>query len=94
MNYDLDNWNDLIDQLNFDCSVIHVLNRVQLIDDSFNLARANQINYTLVFKLLEYLPKENDVVPWYSVKKGFEYLMDQMRRSSDYYKYLKVLIIE
>lgn len=91
--YDIDNWNALINQLYDDNSVINVLNRAQLIDDTFNLALADQIDYTLVLKLSKYLKKENDVIPWYSAKNGFDYLLNRMRRSSHYYKYFKVITI-
>lgn len=74
-----------------DKNVIHVLNRVQLIDDMFNLALADKIDYTLVLKLSKYLKKENDVIPWYSAKNGFDFLMKRMKYSPHYYKYFKVI---
>lgn len=90
VNYKDGNWNALINQLDNDCNVIHVLNRAQIIDDAFNLALADQLDYTVVLRLTKYLKNEYDVVPWYSVKKGFAYLLNRMRRCPNGYKYLKV----
>nr|XP_053644189.1 aminopeptidase N-like [Cherax quadricarinatus] len=40
VNYDDDNWNLLIQQLNNDHKVIHLINRAQIIDDAMDLAQA------------------------------------------------------
>jgi aminopeptidase N len=45
VNYDNQNWNDIIKVLAENHSQIHELNRAQLIDDSMNLARAKQVSY-------------------------------------------------
>ncbi|CAH1738623.1 aminopeptidase N-like [Aphis gossypii] len=92
VNYDEENWNALISQLHDDCNEIHVLNRAQLIDDAFNLALANRMDYAQVLKLSEYLINENDPVPWYSVQNGFSYLMNRMRRCPNGYKKLKAYV--
>ncbi|VVC40910.1 Hypothetical protein CINCED_3A002040 [Cinara cedri] len=92
VNYEPDNWDALINQLYNDCNVIHVLNRAQLIDDAFNLAEANQLDYILVLMLSEYLKKENDVIPWYSAKNGFEYLLYRTRRCPHCYKHVKTYV--
>lgn len=69
-----------------------MLNRAQIIDDLFNLAKVNFVDYNLVIRATQYLQNEVDVVPWYSVKKGFEYLLNRMWRYPDGFKYLKVII--
>lgn len=69
-----------------------MLNRAQLIDDAFNLAKAKELDYILVLMLSEYLKKEDDVMPWYSAKSGFEYLLQRMRRCPHSYKNVKVSI--
>lgn len=61
---------------------IHVLNRAQLIDDSFNLARAGELPYSVPFTLISYLEKEDDFIPWYSVKNSMSYLVERLRRCS------------
>uniref|UniRef100_A0A3B4BFX1 Aminopeptidase n=1 Tax=Periophthalmus magnuspinnatus TaxID=409849 RepID=A0A3B4BFX1_9GOBI len=48
MNYDLGNWERLLIQLNTDHQVIPLINRAQIIDDAFNLARcADYMNVRL-----------------------------------------------
>lgn len=65
--YDAHNWKLLIKQLHNQPSLIHVLNRAQLLDDSFILARDRKINYEIPFKLATYLSKENDMIPWFTI---------------------------
>lgn len=65
VNYDLNLWQLLIDQLNspgFD--EIHVLNRAGTIDDAYQFARSGLRNYGLVLGLLNYLERETDYIPW------------------------------
>ncbi|XP_050434289.1 aminopeptidase N-like [Adelges cooleyi] len=87
VNYEEKNWLALIEQLKNAPDVIHVLNRAQLVDDSFNLARAGRLNYTVPLELTNYLDKENDVIPWYSVMNSFNYILDRMRRSPLYFEF-------
>lgn len=84
VNYEENNWLELINQLQDSPEAIHVLNRAQLIDDSFNLARAGKLNYSIPFELTKYLENENDVIPWYSVMNNYDYVLDRMRRSHVY----------
>ncbi|KAL5244502.1 hypothetical protein ACI65C_011912 [Semiaphis heraclei] len=92
VNYEEENWNALISQLHIDCKEIHVLNRAQLIDDAFNLARTNRVDYAMVLWMSEYLKNEDDPIPWYSVKNGFTFLMNRMRRCPNGYKKLKAYV--
>lgn len=89
VNYDIDNWVALIKQLNDSPSSIHVLNRAQLIDDAFNLARSGQLDYSVPLNLSKYLKNENDITPWYSAMNGFAYLLERMPRSGGEYENLK-----
>ena len=43
VNYDKQNWELIIKQLNEDHTKIHVINRAQIIDDAINLARSGII---------------------------------------------------
>lgn len=72
----------LIDQLEHNYKQIHVLNRAQLIDDSFNLARAGELSYVIPLTLINYLVKENDFIPMYSALNGLSYLEERSRRCS------------
>lgn len=90
VNYDEENWRSLIEHLKNNPVDISVLNRAQLIDDSFNLARANKLHYSIPFQLSLYLKIENDVIPWYSVISGYSYLLERMRRNDTEYAQLRV----
>lgn len=90
VNYDTDNWSSLIRQLKEAPDEIHVLNRAQLIDDSFFLARADQLHYSFPLRISSYLKIEDDVLPWYSVINGYSYLIERMRRNDTEYSDLRV----
>lgn len=80
VNYDARNWDLLIAELNSNPKTIHILNRAQLIDDSFNLARAGELSHYVPFTLVSYLQKEDDFIPWYSVLNSMTYIVERMRR--------------
>ncbi|XP_050546402.1 aminopeptidase N-like [Daktulosphaira vitifoliae] len=89
VNYDDENWSRLIKQLKFSPKDIHVLNRAQLIDDSFNLAKAGELPISTSFNLISYLEKEDDFIPWYTAINELTYINNQMRRCSIITPYLK-----
>lgn len=63
--YDRENWKLLEDALkspNFE--KIHNLNRVALIDDAFNLARAGEQDFNIALDLMLYLCNETDYAAW------------------------------
>ncbi|XP_026482613.1 aminopeptidase N-like [Ctenocephalides felis] len=65
VNYDLQNWEKLILYLqseNYD--KIHILNRVQLIDDSLDLAWTGDQDYSVALKLVSYLKQETEYIAW------------------------------
>lgn len=80
----------MIRQLKETPNDIHVINRAQLIDDSFNLARADKLHYSVPLRISSYLKIEEDVLPWYSVINGYAYLIERMRRNDTEYSDLKV----
>lgn len=77
--------------LNGSHSTIHVWNRAQLIDDSFNLARAGMLDYATALNLSKYLENEDDEIPWYTAMDCLSYVVERMRRSTDGYEYIKVV---
>ncbi|XP_076848307.1 alanyl (membrane) aminopeptidase-like b [Brachyhypopomus gauderio] len=92
VNYDEENWYKLIHQLETDHSVIPLLNRGQLIDDAFNLARAKYINVTLALSTTKFLINDTDYVPWESALSNLRYFMLMFDRSEVYgpmQKYLR-----
>ncbi|XP_068228252.1 aminopeptidase N-like [Palaemon carinicauda] len=84
VNYDENNWNLLIQQLQTDLEVIHLINRAQIIDDAMNLARAGQLSYNTALNVNSYLGKETEYVPWTSALNNMDYLDRMLTRSSGY----------
>lgn len=78
VDYDSANWiaiRDVLNSNNF--NQIHVMNRAQLVDDSFALANAGYHNdYSIAFDIMSYLRRENDFFPFYSAFKFLYNLID------------------
>jgi aminopeptidase N len=77
VNYDLNNWNKLVNQLHENHSLIDPISRAQLIDDSFNLARAELLSFTVYLKLIEYLRNETHGMPFDTALDGL-FFIDRM----------------
>lgn len=54
--------------------VIHYRNRAQLIDDAYNLAKGDRIDYDILFNLMNYLWQEIDYIPWVPASRAGNYL--------------------
>ncbi|XP_070509763.1 aminopeptidase N-like [Chironomus tepperi] len=79
VNYGAKNWNALIKALNSEkFEKIHISNRVQLIDDSLNLAFAGYIDMEVPYEILLYLRHETDYFAW-------DVAMDYFNRMFDAY---------
>jgi aminopeptidase N len=74
VNYDIVSWGLLINQLKADHEKIGTVNRAQLIDDSFNLAKAEFIPNSIYLDLLSYLTNETDSLPFKAAKDGLSYM--------------------
>lgn len=82
VNYDIENWNNIIRQLETNKDEIAKKVRAQLISDSFSLAQAREVSADLPLRLSSYLTKEFDFLPWnvfISRSKLFTDLLDQTR---------------
>ncbi|XP_073820070.1 membrane alanyl aminopeptidase-like [Musca autumnalis] len=76
VNYDVKSWHGIHHALlSNNWSGIHELNRAQIADDLFNLARASVIDYSLAFDVLEFLKTETNYLPWTAAFNGFDYLV-------------------
>ncbi|KAG2470641.1 AMPN Aminopeptidase, partial [Polypterus senegalus] len=73
VNYDMENWDRLRTQLETGHNVIPVINRAQIIDDAFNLARANYIQSTDALDMTKYLRNEVEFMPWESAIDNLGY---------------------
>lgn len=84
VNYDMSNWLALIDTLKQDHKKIPVVNRAQIINDAWNLAKAQELPITIALDTLNYLNKEDDYVPWSAVIRELGYV-DDMLSTTDIY---------
>uniref|UniRef100_A0A3P8SCL8 Aminopeptidase n=1 Tax=Amphiprion percula TaxID=161767 RepID=A0A3P8SCL8_AMPPE len=84
VNYDLGNWDRLLSLLNTDHQALSVINRAQVIDDAFNLARAKIINTTLALRTTKYLSKERNYIPWESALRNLDYYILMFDRTEVY----------
>ncbi|XP_070503360.1 aminopeptidase N-like [Chironomus tepperi] len=87
VNYDLELWSRIINQLNLDYEVIHVRNRVQLIDDAFHLARGERVHFGIIFELMNYMWQEVDYFPWVAANRAKTSLNRWLISSSVYSQY-------
>lgn len=82
VNYDLDNWELISSCLRSDHTAIHRMNRAQLLDDAFNLAKAGLLDYSMALDLTFYLSQESDYLPWSAALSGLSYLAKMVSRTS------------
>lgn len=84
VNYDSENWERLLNQLATNHQVIPIINRAQIVDDAFNLARANIINTTLALRTTKYLAQEREYIPWESALRSLNYYIVMFDRTEVY----------
>ncbi|XP_065349190.1 aminopeptidase Ey-like [Cloeon dipterum] len=86
INYDSENWDLLSTVLRTEKNHggIPTLNRVQIIDDAFSLAKAGLLEYNLALNLLRYLPHEREYFPWRAAFSNLEYLSRMTKRGGGY----------
>uniref|UniRef100_A0AAQ4PZJ6 Aminopeptidase n=1 Tax=Gasterosteus aculeatus aculeatus TaxID=481459 RepID=A0AAQ4PZJ6_GASAC len=84
VNYDLGNWNRLVEVLSNKHTLIPVINRAQLVDDAFNLARAKMISTVLALDTTKYLIKETDYMPWESALSNLDFFYLMFDRNKVY----------
>ncbi|KAF7651507.1 hypothetical protein LDENG_00110120 [Lucifuga dentata] len=84
VNYDDDNWERLLSLLNTNHKALPVINRAQIIDDAFNLARAKIVDTTLALRTTKYLLKERDYIPWESALRSLNYYILMFDRTVVY----------
>lgn len=88
--YDEQNWNLLIETLMSDeYNRIHTINRAQLIDDALSLAWSANLDYDVAMRLIEYLVREKEYIPW---KAALENLanVNRILRQTPEYEFFKV----
>ncbi|XP_072790070.1 aminopeptidase N [Taeniopygia guttata] len=81
VNYNQENWDQLLKQLDANHMVIPVINRAQIIDDAFNLARAKYVNVTLALNTTRFLSQETEYMPWQAALNSLQYFQQMFDRS-------------
>ena len=93
VNYEKNHWLVLAEVLRKTHEKIHVLNRAQLVNDVFSLARSIQkdyIDYSTAFTLSSYLKGEKSYVVWNTALRAFEFMMSKLSHDEVLDKRLKV----
>ncbi|KAE9414906.1 hypothetical protein Angca_009208 [Angiostrongylus cantonensis] len=81
VNYDQQEWIAIADQLTNNHTRYSATARVRLLSDAFILAEAGELPYEIVFKLISYLPKETDSLPWLCALNGLKRICELVLRT-------------
>ncbi|CAH0407055.1 unnamed protein product [Chilo suppressalis] len=81
VNYPLEMWQKLIEQLKAKSEQLTISDRSHLLDDAFALAEARVIPYDVALSLSSYLRVEEDYVPWETAARIFLSLSDKLTNS-------------
>ena len=92
VNYDKSNWMLLIQQLNDDHEMLDMNARAQLIDDSFNLGRAELIEQTVFLDISKYLSKETSPLAFSPAFSGFSKIASLIVNEYETFQLFKVKI--
>ncbi|XP_053669023.1 aminopeptidase N-like [Anopheles marshallii] len=88
VNYDAHNWDLLIEALHANPEQIHHRNRAQLLNDAYNLARADRIDFTVPLRMMSYLRKETQYAPWTAAGSALTYFYNKLRGTEHYDHFL------
>ena len=75
-----------------DHTVFDSLTRAQLLDDSFNLGRAEHISQEIFLELASYLINEEDPLPFQSALNGLSYIYEMLYQNKNDLELIKVFI--
>ncbi|XP_013387099.1 glutamyl aminopeptidase isoform X2 [Lingula anatina] len=78
VNYDEEGWSQLTRILLQNYTALPTADRAGLLEDAFNLARANLVNITTALEMTQYLRGENEFVPWGVTLSNMLYLYDML----------------
>ncbi|XP_058825930.1 aminopeptidase N-like [Topomyia yanbarensis] len=84
VNYDTRNWELLTEALIASPTSFHTYNRAQLIDDAFNIARADLLDFSVVLKMLFALRTDREFLPWAAGNNVLNYLYSKLRGTEHY----------
>lgn len=69
--YDEQNYKLLSDAMLRDITQFHMLNRAQLIDDTYNLVQTGHLEYDTFFDVVRFLEYDNEYAVWYPAITAF-----------------------
>ncbi|KAM9311210.1 aminopeptidase N [Gastrophryne carolinensis] len=84
VNYDDANWDKLLAELDKDNTAIPLINRAQIIDDAFNLARAKIVPTTRALSTTKFLIREVEYMPWQAALSSLSYYVQMFDRTDVY----------
>ncbi|XP_076317960.1 uncharacterized protein LOC143229476 isoform X3 [Tachypleus tridentatus] len=94
INYEENDWQKIIDLLKKNHKVWSPSNRANVISDSFFLARAGYLKYSVPLELSTYLKDERHLVPWETANMVLSYISKPLENSESKFllkKYIKSL---
>lgn len=93
MNYDQKNWDGIIAELiGSNYTIIHELNRAQLLDDVFNLARYNHTSLNTALNMIQYLKQEINLSPLTAGFRMLEFLQQFLDNEKLFNKLNQILM--
>ncbi|KAL3884568.1 hypothetical protein ACJMK2_024701 [Sinanodonta woodiana] len=95
VNYEVEMWQKLAEQLNTNHLAFRESNRAGLIGDSFNFARASILDYSVALNLSTYLHNETSYVPWKAFVDATDFIRGMLTKQSAYIlleKYIRQLV--
>ncbi|KAL4221699.1 hypothetical protein ACF0H5_019954 [Mactra antiquata] len=95
VNYEEKIWSNLIGQFKKDHTIIHKVNRAQIINDLFSLTKAELVPLRLSLSVFEYLRNEEEYVPWLAALKEIQYInmfLKNMPTHAQYQTIIKTMI--
>uniref|UniRef100_A0A182JF00 Aminopeptidase n=1 Tax=Anopheles atroparvus TaxID=41427 RepID=A0A182JF00_ANOAO len=84
VNYDAHNWELIVEALHENPMQIHRRNRAQLVNDVYNLARADRVDFALALRLMAYLRKETEYAPWTAAGSALTYFHNKLRGTPNF----------
>ncbi|XP_067654001.1 aminopeptidase Ey-like [Haliotis asinina] len=84
VNYDEQIWENIITTLLNNHQEIHPINRAQIINDAWNLAKAGLLDQSIALETVTYLSKDLDYAPWRAFSRELGYVEDMLERTPLY----------
>ncbi|KAK3095167.1 hypothetical protein FSP39_010973 [Pinctada imbricata] len=84
VNYEESNWNKLVQQLDDNHEKIHAINRAQIVNDAWNLAKSGDLDMRIALKTVNYLAKEREYIVWEAALGELGYVDSMLERTSLY----------